>query len=141
MDKAKDDGVYIQSALAVDSAASEVFHFQEETRFFEVAHLFHRRGGLAIVSEIQWVSARSLSALPTRAKPRWGARSRGYILRKGNNMAVKRHIRRASSKEQRQYEHIKKSAQRSGRYGKRAKEVAARTVMKQHRKKKKSSKR
>jgi len=53
-------------------------------------------------------------------------------------MAVKRHVRGASSKEQRQYEHIKGSAQRSGRYGKRAKEVAARTVMKQHRKKKRS---
>ena len=46
-------------------------------------------------------------------------------------MAVKRHLRGASSKRQRQYEHIKRSAQRSGRYGKRAKEVAARTVMKQ----------
>jgi hypothetical protein len=52
-------------------------------------------------------------------------------------MAVKRHVRGATRKEQRQYEHIKKSAQRSGRYGKRAKEVAARTVMKQHSKKKK----
>jgi hypothetical protein len=48
-------------------------------------------------------------------------------------MAVKRHLRGVGSKEQRQYEHIKKSAQRSGRYGKRAKEVAARTVMKRHR--------
>jgi hypothetical protein len=46
-------------------------------------------------------------------------------------MAVKRHVRGASSKQQRQYEHIKRSAQRSGRYGKRAKEVAARTAMKQ----------
>lgn len=53
-------------------------------------------------------------------------------------MAVKRHLRGASSKEQRQYEHIKKSAQRSGKYGKRAKEVAARVVMKQHSKKKRS---
>ena len=53
-------------------------------------------------------------------------------------MAVKRHLRGASPKQKRQYEHIKKSAQRSGRYGKRAKEVAARTVMKQ-RKSKKSS--
>ena len=53
-------------------------------------------------------------------------------------MAVKRHLKGASSKEQRQYEHIKKSAQRSGRYGKRAKEVAARTVMKQHSRKKRS---
>ena len=50
-------------------------------------------------------------------------------------MAVKRHVRGVGSKEQRQYEHIKKSAQRSGRYGKRAKEVAARTVMKEHKRK------
>jgi hypothetical protein len=46
-----------------------------------------------------------------------------------------KHLRGATKKEQRQYEHIKKSAQKSGRYGKRAKEVAARTVMKQHKKK------
>jgi hypothetical protein len=46
-------------------------------------------------------------------------------------------LRGATAKEKRQYEHIKKSAQRSGRYGKRAKEVAARTVMKQKAKKKK----
>jgi hypothetical protein len=50
--------------------------------------------------------------------------------------AKKKHLRGASSKEQRQYEHIKKKAQRSGRYGKRAKEVAARTVMKHHKAKK-----
>lgn len=47
-------------------------------------------------------------------------------------MPRKRHVRGMGSKEQRQYEHIKKSAQKSGRYGKRAKEVAARTVMKRH---------
>jgi len=41
-------------------------------------------------------------------------------------------VRGVSSKERRQYEHIKESAQKSGRYGRRAKEVAARTVMKQH---------
>jgi hypothetical protein len=46
-----------------------------------------------------------------------------------------KHVRGVGSKEQRQYEHIKERAQRSGRYGKRAKEVAARTVMKQHKKK------
>ncbi|MGH9344031.1 MAG: hypothetical protein ACRD19_09750 [Terriglobia bacterium] len=46
-----------------------------------------------------------------------------------------KHLRGVGSKEQRQYEHIKKSAQKSGRYGKRAEEVAARTVMKQHKKK------
>jgi hypothetical protein len=54
-------------------------------------------------------------------------------------MPGKKHLRGASSKEQRQYEHIKKSAKKSGRYGKRAKEVAARTVMKKHAKKKKKS--
>ena len=37
-----------------------------------------------------------------------------------------------SPKEERMYEHIKESAEKSGRYGKRAKEVAARTVMKHH---------
>ena len=46
-----------------------------------------------------------------------------------------KHLRGVSTKEQREYEHIKKSAQKSGRYGKRAKEVAARTVMKQHKEK------
>jgi len=54
-------------------------------------------------------------------------------------MPGRKHLKGASSKEQRQYEHIKKNAQKSGRYGKRAKEVAARTVMKQHKKRKKSS--
>jgi hypothetical protein len=43
-----------------------------------------------------------------------------------------KHLRGVSKKEERQYEHIKESAEKSGRYGKRAKEVAARTVMKQH---------
>ena len=51
-------------------------------------------------------------------------------------MPKKQHVRGASSKEQRQYEHIKESAQKSGRYGSRAKEVAARTVNKQKRQKK-----
>ncbi len=46
-----------------------------------------------------------------------------------------RHVRGVGTKEQRQYEHIKESAQASGRYGRRAKEVAARTVLKQHRRK------
>jgi hypothetical protein len=46
-----------------------------------------------------------------------------------------KHLRGVSKKEQRQYEHIKESAETSGRYGKRAKEVAARTVLKQHKKK------
>jgi hypothetical protein len=47
----------------------------------------------------------------------------------------KKHLRGVGTKEQRQYEHIKESAEKSGRYGKRAEEVAARTVMKQHKEK------
>jgi len=43
-----------------------------------------------------------------------------------------KHLRGVSPKEQREYEHIKESAEKTGRYGKRAAEVAARTVMKQH---------
>lgn len=50
-------------------------------------------------------------------------------------MARGKHLRGVSSKEQRQYEHIKESAKRSGRYGRRAKEVAARTVLKRHKSK------
>ncbi len=50
-------------------------------------------------------------------------------------MPVKKHLRGVGSKEQRQYEHIKRKAQSSGRYGRRAKEVAARTVLKQHKRK------
>jgi len=47
-------------------------------------------------------------------------------------MPNKKHLRGVGAKEQRMYEHIKESAQKEGRYGKRAKEVAARTVMKHH---------
>ena len=47
-------------------------------------------------------------------------------------MPEKKHVRGVGEKEQRQYEHIKEAAQKSGRYGDRAKEVAARTVMKEH---------
>jgi hypothetical protein len=47
-------------------------------------------------------------------------------------MPEKKHLRGASAKEQRQYEHILEGAKEEGRYGKRAKEVAARTVMKEH---------
>jgi hypothetical protein len=42
-----------------------------------------------------------------------------------------KHLRGVGAKEQREYEHIKESAEKSGRYGKRAVEVAARTVLKQ----------
>ncbi len=47
-------------------------------------------------------------------------------------MPGKKHVAGVGDKEQRQYEHIKESAEQSGRYGGRAKEVAARTVMKHH---------
>jgi hypothetical protein len=40
-----------------------------------------------------------------------------------------------SANEQREFEHIRESAQKSGRYGNRAAEVAARTVLKQHKQK------
>jgi hypothetical protein len=42
-------------------------------------------------------------------------------------------LRGVSDKEQRQFEHIKEEAEKEGRYAGREKEVAARTVMKQHR--------
>ena len=47
-------------------------------------------------------------------------------------MPRRRHLHGVGAKEQRQYEHIKEAARREGQYGKRAAEVAARTVMKQH---------
>ena len=47
-------------------------------------------------------------------------------------MPGRKHLRGVGSKEQREYEHIKESAEKSGRYGDRAAEVAARTVLKQH---------
>jgi hypothetical protein len=50
-------------------------------------------------------------------------------------MLGKKHLQGVGTKEQREYEHIKESSERSGRYGDRAKEVAARTVMKQHKEK------
>lgn len=56
-------------------------------------------------------------------------------------MPQKKHLRGGSKKDQRMYEKIKKSAQRSGRYGKRAKEVAARTVMKKRRQQGRTKKR
>ena len=47
-------------------------------------------------------------------------------------MPGRKHVRGVGSKEQRMYEHIKESAKKEGRYGKRAEEVAARTVLKHH---------
>ncbi len=51
-------------------------------------------------------------------------------------MPKKNHLRGVGSKEQRQYKHILDSAKKEGRYGSRAQEVAARTVMKHHSQKK-----
>ena len=50
-------------------------------------------------------------------------------------MPRKKHPRGVSRKEQRQYEHILASSRASGRYKGRAEEVAARTVLKHHKKK------
>jgi hypothetical protein len=47
-------------------------------------------------------------------------------------MPGKKHLRGVGDKEQRMYEHVKEAAKKEGRYGKRAEEVAARTVMKHH---------
>lgn len=47
-------------------------------------------------------------------------------------MPGRKHLKGVGAKEQRMYEHIRESAQESGRYGKRAEEVAARTVLKHH---------
>jgi hypothetical protein len=54
---------------------------------------------------------------------------------RGPLMPGRKHLRGVGPKEQREYEHIKESAEKSGRYGARAAEVAARTVMKQHKEK------
>jgi len=50
----------------------------------------------------------------------------------GASWPARRHLRGVGPKEQRQYEHIKEAAEKEGRYGKRAAEVAARTVLKRH---------
>jgi hypothetical protein len=50
-------------------------------------------------------------------------------------MPEKKHLRGVSEKEQRQYEHIKEGAKKEGRYRGREKEVAARTVLKEHKEK------
>ena len=47
-------------------------------------------------------------------------------------MPGKKPLKGFGDKEERMYEHIKESAKESGRYGDRAEEVAARTVMKHH---------
>jgi hypothetical protein len=51
-------------------------------------------------------------------------------------MPGKQHVRGATKKQNRQYEHIKESELKQGRSTKRAKEIAARTVNKQKSKKK-----
>jgi hypothetical protein len=48
-------------------------------------------------------------------------------------MPKAQHLRGVSRQEQRQYERILEEARKTGRYGARAKEVAARTVLARHR--------
>jgi hypothetical protein len=50
-------------------------------------------------------------------------------------MPRRKHLPGVGTKEQRMYEHILEGSAKSGRYGKRAKEVAARTVIKHHKEK------
>lgn len=50
-------------------------------------------------------------------------------------MPKKKHLRAVGEKEQRQHEHLKEESEKSGRYSDRAEEVAARTVLKQHKEK------
>ena len=52
-----------------------------------------------------------------------------------NEPRQKESVRGVGKKEQRQYEHIKEAAKLEGRYGSRAEEVAARTVLKYHKEK------
>jgi hypothetical protein len=66
-----------------------------------------------------------------RARDRSSYRSGRQTVKEGP-MPTTKHLPGVSAKEQREYEHIKESAQKSGRYGDRAKEVAARTVLKKH---------
>jgi hypothetical protein len=70
-----------------------------------------------------------------RSRHRRGGKGRRRTIRHSTWRAgarQKKHLRAVGATEQRQYEHIKENAQRSGRYGQRAEEVAARTVMKHH---------
>jgi hypothetical protein len=54
------------------------------------------------------------------------------LLERRKIMPGKKHVRGVGEKEQRMYEHIKESAEKSGRSGDRAEAVAARTVLKHH---------
>ncbi len=56
-------------------------------------------------------------------------------MKKPGKKSGKEHLKGVGEKEQRQYEHIKESAEESGRYDERTKEVAARTVLKHHKEK------
>ncbi len=55
--------------------------------------------------------------------------------KKEEKKSEEEHVAGVGEKEQREYEHIKESAEESGRYGGRAEEVAARTVLKHHKEK------
>ncbi|GCE03891.1 hypothetical protein [Dictyobacter aurantiacus] len=55
-----------------------------------------------------------------------------FDIQEDKKMPEKKPLKGVGPKEEREYEHIKESAKKSGRYGDRAEEVAARTVMKHH---------
>jgi hypothetical protein len=55
------------------------------------------------------------------------------MLEGASTMPKKKHLEGVGKKEQRMYEHIRDEAKDDHRYGKRAEEVAARTVLKHHR--------
>jgi len=81
-----------------------------------------------------------LQAAPARLRPGGIALAIGDIEQSSLSKEDKgvprgKHMAGVGTKEQRQYERIKESAEKSGRYSGRAKEVAARTVMKKHKKK------
>ncbi len=78
--------------------------------------------GYRVVSE----SGRNMGTYQTKEEAQKRLRQIEYFKQKD------KHLRGVSAKEQRQYEHIKDSAKKEGRYKGREEEVAARTVMKKH---------
>ena len=72
----------------------------------------------------------------SRNHPRTHESPAALAVRHGvRSMPGKKHLKGVSDEEQRQYEHIKEEAKKSGRYKGREDEVAARTVLKMHKKK------
>src|SRR3954453_16631829 len=69
----------------------------------------------------------------TAAASRWHQKLRSEnVLKGGHPMRRGEHVQGVGEKEQKMYEHIVHEAKQDHRYGKRAEEVAARTVLKNH---------